>query len=135
MRNSTRRLAATVIFTVLATAPAAEATNTVGCDAKKVWRLSIIETIVGDWYHNKSRTADLIDLISAEQGLAVCALGRARGTQLHTSTLPRSLQPEELGALLLANELEWAQLLPAPQEGLSGHSFQVIVPPLRIGGR
>ncbi len=44
---------------------------------------------------------------------------------LHTTTLPRGLEMDSLGALLLANELEWSGLIPPPGEGLAGGIFRV----------
>ena len=135
MRNSTQRAvgAAFLAIAVLAPTHAAVATNTVGCSAKMTWRNEVVETLVKSWYRNNGHTDDLLDLIQAEQGLTACNLGKAQTTPLHTSTLSRDLQLEELGGLLLANELQWARLLPEPEEGLSGRSFQVFLPSVQTG--
>ena len=120
-----------VMLVLLAIPHMAPALDTVGCAAKSVWRKSVVETIVADWYENESDPEDLLALLSAEQGIAACNLGRSRTTRMHTSTIPRDLQPGQLGSLLLANEMSWARLLPEPEEGLSGRAFIVVVPPLR----
>ena len=109
---------------------AAQAVDTVGCSAKVTWRQSVVETIVRAWYESQTSTDDLLNLISAEHGIAACQLGQRRSLPLHTPTLPRDLQPGKLGGLLLSNELSWSHLLPEPEEGLSGHAFTVVLPQL-----
>ena len=82
-----------------------------------------MQEIVHRWFEDRPSAERLLDLIQAEQGIAACTAGRASALQLHTTTLTRGLDVDELGGSLLANELEWAGLLPAPHEGLAGEYF------------
>jgi hypothetical protein len=105
-------------------APAhAAARDTATCEGKRTWQRDIVEQTVRDWFEKKPDPARLIELIQAEQGIAACRDGRP--VRLHTLQLRRNLRPSQLGAVLLANELEWRGLVPPPEEALAGKLFRV----------
>ena len=66
--------------------------------------------------------------MQAEHGIAACSTSALLPLRLHTTTLPRGLGLDQLGAVLLANELEWSGLVPAPEQGLLGEFFVVRKP-------
>ncbi len=104
----------------------AHAAGTVSCTQKRLWQRSIVETTIDRWFAEKARAEDLLDLLQSEQGIAACALGKRELPNLHTPTLPRDLALDELGAILLANELAWSRLLPPSEEGVAGRTFRVV---------
>jgi hypothetical protein len=113
----------------------ASAAETASCEAKQGWRHRIVRSAVHRWFRSDPRPDDLLHLIQAEQGIVACTIGDARPLRLHTMTLPRGLQVDQLGAVLLANELEWSGLVPRPEEGLAGEWFPVKpTPPDRGAG-
>ena len=103
---------------------AAGAVDTVSCDGKRSWQHDIVKGAVRDWVTGHPDSNSLVDLVQAEHGIVACA-GGGRPRHLHTTTLPRGLALDQLGAVLLANELEWRGLIPAPEEGLAGRFFRV----------
>ena len=104
---------------------AASGWDTTTCDGKLSWQRRVVRASVHHWFANEARPDDLLELVQAEQGIVACSARYGRPSRLHTATLPRGLAPDQLGALLLANELEWARLVPPPAEGLAGEWFQV----------
>ncbi len=109
---------------LLASPAAARPVDTASCDGKRGWQQQIVRDAVRHWLDGHVDPEDLISLVQAEHGLVACSPGRApRG--LHTPTLNGSLRPGQLGGLLLANELQWRGLVPAPETGLAGVSFRV----------
>ena len=85
-----------------------------------------MEATIDRWFAEEARAEDLLDLLQSEQGIAACALGQRDLPNLHTPTLPRDLALDELGAILLANELTWGRLLPPSEDGVSGRTFRVV---------
>jgi hypothetical protein len=102
--------------------------DTATCEGKRRWQRSIVQNAVHRWFSSDARPDDLIELIQAEHGIVACAAGTAAPLRLHTTTLSPGLELDQLGALLLANELEWSGLIPRPEEGLAGMFFQVVQP-------
>lgn len=101
------------------------ASDTASCQGKRQWQRSIVRTTVHRWFQNDSRPDDLLALVQAEQGIVACRAGAPKAVRLHTTRLPRGLEVGQLGAVLLANELEWSGLMAAPEEGLAGEWFPV----------
>ena len=66
-----------------------------------------------------------MELIQAEHGIVACATGSGLPSRLHTTTLSPGLALDQLGAVLLSNELEWSGLMPRPEVGLAGMFFRV----------
>ncbi len=99
--------------------------DTVSCDGKRSWQRQIVRDSVWGWFQGEPNPDDLISLIQAEHGIAACASLGGRASRLHTPTMPRGLELDQLGAMLLANELEWSGLVPRPEEGLAGEFFRV----------
>jgi hypothetical protein len=119
-----------VLGAILALSPlAASGWDTTTCDGKHSWQRRVVRTSVHHWFANEAHPDDLLELVQAEQGIVACRARHGRLSRLHTATLPRGLAPDQLGALLLANELEWARLVPPPAEGLAGEWFQVVFEP------
>ena len=112
-------------FAVAAAATMALASSTARCQDKRAWQQRIVERIVQRWLDGQPRALDLADLIQAEQGRVACSAGSEFPTRLHTPQLPRYLELDQLGSVLLAHELEWRFLLPPPEAGLIGVSFKV----------
>ncbi len=110
---------------ILFGASVASARDTVSCEGKRSWQRDVVRQAVHGWFANQPRTEDLLELIQAEQGIVACSSSPARSVRLHTTTLPRGLDPGQLGAVLLANELEWSGLVPRPESGLAGEWFSV----------
>ena len=102
--------------------------DTATCEGKRRWQRSIVQNAVHRWFSSDARPDDLIELIQAEHGIVACASGAAAPLRLHTTTLSPGLELDQLGALLLANELEWSGLIPRPEVGLAGMFFQVAQP-------
>ena len=114
--------------------------DTASCDGKRGWQRQIVRDSVERWFRAEPSAEDLILLIQAEHGIAACASRGGRAPRLHTPTLHRGLGMDQLGAVLLANELEWRGLLPRPEEGLAGEYFRTRrwpapdpLPPLALG--
>jgi hypothetical protein len=103
---------------------AAGAVDTVSCDGKRSWQRDIVKDAVRNWVAGHPDSDSLINLVQAEHGIVACAAG-GRPPHLHTTTLPRGLALDQFGAVLLANELEWRGLIPAPEDGLAGRFFRV----------
>ena len=102
--------------------------DTATCEGKRRWQRSIVQNAVHRWFSSDARPDDLIELIQAEHGIVACAAGTAAPLRLHTTTLNPGFELDQLGALLLANELEWSGLIPRPEVGLAGMFFQVVQP-------
>jgi hypothetical protein len=117
-------LAALAVAT-LALASAASADAFAHCTSKRGYQREAVREIVHAWFDGVARPESLIDLIQAEQGVASCSGAGARAPRLHATRLPRGLAPDQLGGVLLANELEWSGLLPEPQQGLAGEFFRL----------
>lgn len=107
-------------------AGASRAADTASCEGKRSWQRSIVESAIRAWLDQATRPADLLELIQAEQGIAAC--GPGQGIRLHVTRLPINLVPSQLGAVLLANELEWRGLVPPPEDALRGKFFRVAAP-------
>ena len=107
----------------------AYAADTASCEGKRGWQRSIVQSAVHRWFTSEVRPDDLLELIQAEHGIAACASGLALPLRLHTTMLSRGLALDQLGAVLLANELEWSGLIPRPEEGLAGAFFRVELSP------
>lgn len=113
-----------LVLVGLALPVAARPLDTGSCDGKRGWQRHIVRNAVSSWLDASSDPEDLIQLVQAEHGIVACQPGVApRG--LHTTTLPAGLRPDQLGGLLLANELQWRGLIPRPEVGLAGTSFRV----------
>jgi len=113
---------ALVIASVFTSSAHAE---TASCASKRGWQRQLVEEAVRDWFRGTPDAETLIQLIQAEHGIAACAGRGARPRALHTPTLARGLELDQLGAALLANELEWRGLVPRPEAGLAGEYFRV----------
>ncbi len=100
--------------------------DTGSCAGKRAWQRRLVEDTIRSWFEGTPRPENLIDLVQAEQGIVAC-LDADRPT-LHTPRLPPGLKLPQLGALLLANELEWRGLVPPPEEALAGKVFRIAVP-------
>lgn len=100
--------------------------DTGSCAGKRTWQRRLVEDTIRSWFEGAPRPDNLIDLVQAEQGIAACL--DADAPTLHTPRLPPGLKLPQLGALLLANELEWRGLVPPPEEALAGKSFRIAVP-------
>jgi hypothetical protein len=107
--------------------------DTVSCDGKRGWQRQIVRDSVHGWFQGEPRPEGLISLIQAEHGIVACGSLSGHTPRLHTPTLPRGLELDQLGAVLLANELEWSGLVPRPEEGLAGKFFRVRLRPARFG--
>jgi hypothetical protein len=107
---------------------AALARDTATCDGKRSWQRAIVREAVHDWFRGQPDPDGLIDLVQAEHGIAACARGGVP-RRLHTTSLPRGLAVDQLGAVLLANELEWSGLMPPPERALAGKFFRVRAEP------
>jgi hypothetical protein len=117
------------LATLLVGATAANAgvgIDTGSCAGKQAWQRKLVEDTIRSWFEGAPRPENLIDLVQAEQGIAAC-LDADRPT-LHTPRLPPGLTLPQLGALLLANELEWRGLVPPPEEALAGKVFRIAIP-------
>ena len=120
-----------LVALLLCGASVASARDTVSCEGKWSWQRDVVRAAVRGWFTNQPRTEDLLELIQAEQGIVACSSSPARSVRLHTTTLPRGLDPGQLGAVLLANELEWSGLVPRPESGLAEEWFPVRTSPDR----
>lgn len=105
------------------------ALDTASCAGKRAWQRSIVQSAVHGWFSNDARADELMQLIQAEHGIVACAAGTALPSRLHTTTLSPGLELDQLGAVLLANELEWSGLIARPETGLAGVFFRIA--PLR----
>ncbi len=111
-------------------APAARA-DTVSCNGKRGWQRTVVLDSVHRWFAQEPRSDALLELVQAEHGIVACSSSPFPPRRLHTTTLPHGLELDHLGALLLANELEWAGLIARPEEGLAGRVFRVRRPGAR----
>ena len=124
--NTRKWMMAVVLVGITSTAQA-DVIDTASCDGKRGWQRHVVREAVQHWMDARSEPEDLIALVQAEHGIVACNPGgRPRG--LHTTTLPAGLRPEQLGGLLLANELAWRGLVPPPEVGLAGMTFRVRPP-------
>jgi hypothetical protein len=123
-----QRIALTLAGLILAAPALGSAAHYATCDGKRSYQRDVVREIVHDWFNGTTHTEGLLELVQAEQGIAACRAGGERAVRLHATTLPRGLAPDQLGGILLANELEWSGFLPAPHEGLAGEFFSVPVP-------
>lgn len=120
------RSKAAILGALIALAPlAASGWDTATCEGKRSWQRRVVRSSVHRWFLNDARPGDLLELVQAEQGIVACSAPHGRPERLHSTSLPRGLAVDQLGALLLANELEWARLVPPPAAGLAGEWFQV----------
>jgi hypothetical protein len=111
-------------LTVLLLASAAHAADRTTCEGKRGWQREIVRGAVERWLASDARPEDLVELVQAEHGIVACAAGSVP-PRLHTTVLPRGLEVDQLGGVLLANELAWSGLLPPPETGLAGEYFRV----------
>ena len=122
-----RPLSAMALAVLLFAATGAQAgIDTGSCAGKRAWQRKLVEDTIRSWFEGAPRPENLIDLVQAEQGIVAC-LDPER-PRLHTPRLPPGLKLPQLGALLLAHELEWRGLVPPPEEALAGKSFRIAVP-------
>ncbi len=103
----------------------ANALDTASCSGKRGWQRSIVKSAVHSWFWNDAQPQSLMQLIQAEHGIVACAPGTGLPSRLHTTTLSPGLALDQLGAVLLSNELEWSGLMPRPEVGLAGRFFRV----------
>ncbi len=115
-------LAMAALLTLWASGASAD---TVSCNGKRGWQRSIVLESVHGWFAREARANALLELVQAEHGIVACSSRPSLPSRLHTTTLPHGLEADRLGALLLANELEWSGLIPPPGEGLAGEIFLV----------
>ena len=99
--------------------------DTVSCDGKRAWQRELVQRAVHGWFEGTPDPDDLIQLMQAEHGIAACAAGFRLPARLHTTALPYGLSLDQLGAVLLSNELQWSGLVPSPEAGLAGEFFEV----------
>ncbi len=109
----------------LAFAPLAHALDTASCAGKRGWQRGIVKNAVHSWVSNDAQPQALMELIQAEHGIVACATGSGLPSRLHTTTLTPGLALDQLGAVLLSNELEWSGLMPRPEVGLAGMFFRI----------
>jgi hypothetical protein len=114
----------------LALPAGAWAIDTVSCEGKRGWQRNIVQNAVRGWFVGAPDPDHLVTLVQAEHGIVACAASASPPPHLHTTTLPRGLSLDQLGAVLLANELEWTGLVPTPEEGLVGEMFRIETKPL-----
>jgi len=100
--------------------------DTSSCGGKRAWQRRIVSDAIRSWFERAPQPENLIELVQAEQGIAACT--PQERPLLHTSRLPSGLKLPQLGAVLLANELEWRGLVPPPEEALAGKVFRVAAP-------
>ncbi len=115
-------LAMAALLTLSASGASAD---TVSCNGKRGWQRAIVLESVHGWFAQELRANALLELVQAEHGIVACSSRSSLPPRLHTTTLPHGLEVDRLGALLLANELEWSGLIPPPGEGLAGEIFRV----------
>ena len=108
----------------LATPGTSSAIDTVSCEGKRSWQRQIVRDSVHSWFRGLPEPDRLVELVQAEHGIVACA-GGASPRRLHTTTLQPGLDLDQFGAVLLANELSWSGLMPAPEEGLAGEFFRI----------
>lgn len=123
-----RITAAAFVSAAMFSAPA-QARDTISCESKHAWQREIVRDAVHGWLLGEAQPDALLALIQAEQGIVACRPEPRRIMRLHTLRLDRGLEVDQLGAVLLANELEWSGLVPAPADGLAGEWFRVRVRP------
>ena len=124
MRELTRLILILVGITLMPLA-SAQAADSVSCPGKRSWQRDIVRDTIFDWFEGQPDPDHLVDLVQAEHGIVACSARSGRPRRLHTVTLTRGLAVDQLGAVLLANELEWRGLVPTPEVGLAGRSFRV----------
>ena len=103
----------------------AQAVDSASCQNKRSWQRSIVRAAIADWVRGTPDPDRLVELVQAEHGIVACAAGSGQPGALHTVTLPRGLSLDQLGAVLLANELEWRGLVAPPAAGLQGEVFRI----------
>ncbi len=103
----------------------AQAYDTATCDGKRGWQRGVVRSAIWRWFDRDVQPSDLVELVQAEHGIVACSARSGLPSRLHTPELPRGLELDQLGAILLANELEWAGLIRYPEEGLAGEFFRV----------
>ncbi len=103
----------------------ATALDTASCSGKRGWQRGIVKSAVHSWFSNEAQPQALMELIQAEHGIVACSTGTGLPPRLHTTTLSPGLALDQLGAVLLSNELEWSGLVPRPEAGLVGMFFRV----------
>jgi hypothetical protein len=121
-------LALTLVGALLAGPAHGSAASYATCDGKRGYQRDVVREIVHDWFGGAARGEGLLELVQAEQGIAACRAGGGRPVRLHSTTLPRGLALDQLGGVLLSNELQWSGFLPEPHEGLAGEFFRVKSP-------
>lgn len=104
----------------------AAAADSVSCSGKRGWQRTIVQDAIFDWFAGRPDPDRLVDLVQAEHGIVACSARSGNPRRLHTVTLSRGMAANQLGAVLLSNELEWSGLVPVPEEGLAGRSFRVV---------
>lgn len=114
-----------LVLGVLGLALPATAADSVSCPGKRGWQRSIVQGAIFDWFDGRPDPDRLVDLVQAEHGIVACSARSGKPRRLHTVTLSRGMAVDQLGAVLLANELEWRGLVPTPEVGLAGRSFRV----------
>jgi len=120
-----RYMMITVAAFSLAGAATVWAADTVSCEGKRTWQRRIVMQTIRLWLKQQPHGENLIDLLQAEQGIAGCL--RSEDVRLHSTRIPRNLTQQQLGPMLLANELEWRGVLEPPQDILTGKFFRVAV--------
>ncbi len=103
----------------------ARAYDTATCGSKRGWQRDVVQSAIWRWFDREVQPSDLVELVQAEHGIVACSARSGLPSRLHTPELPRGIELDQLGAILLANELEWAGLIGQPEEGLAGEYFRV----------
>ena len=123
------KLAITVLALAAVALPGTSpASDTVSCDGKRGWQREVVDQAVRGWFEGQPDPEQLVELVQAEHGIVACSPGAGSTQRLHTTTLPANLELGQLGAVLLANELEWRGLIPRPEVGLAGEFFRIRTP-------
>jgi hypothetical protein len=117
---------------LLGASTARAGTDTSSCAGKRTWQSALVADTIRSWLEGTPRPENLLALVQAEQGIAACE--QQQRPTLHTAQLPPGLKIPQLGAILLANELEWRGLVPPPEEALAGKTFRVAAPPVPASG-
>jgi hypothetical protein len=113
---------------------AACAVDSSSCEGKRAYHGKVVQRIVHQWFDERQDPEELLHLIQSEQGLAACVARGGAAPRLHTTRLAPGFEVWELAGTVLANELEWAGLLPPPYEGLAGQYFNVREHPAPLYG-
>lgn len=118
-------VAVALLGSIVALTPAAHALDSSSCEGKRAYHGKVVQRIVHQWFDESQDPEELLHLIQSEQGLAACVSRGGATPRLHTTRLAPGFEVWELAGTVLANELEWAGLMPAPYEGLAGQYFNV----------